>query len=270
MSLRIATVAWVSTCIGLLAVHSLGNGPGHALQDALLAAPARQDVDDQKPRDMLITADGLQSRLDERDLRILDTRSRDAYRRGHVPGAVHVDVADWKALSLSEGGLQDELAWARKVGETGIRRSSTVVVYGDRVPDTARIWWLVKYVGVEDVRILDGGWDAWTAGEGPVSESAPNVQPAEFRPEFQSDRVVGMETVEKSLADQGLHVVDARSSGEYIGEEVRGERGGHIPGATHLEWKHLLRKDGRFKSPEELRRLFRKRGIRPGESTACY
>lgn len=269
MRIRVAAVVSIAVWFGLLPGDIPRKRGSLIVGTPVLAAGARPDRG-RNDREMLVTAEELQQKLDESGLRILDTRSRRNYREGHISGALHVDVAEWKALSLSEGGLRNERAWTEKVGAKGIGRDTTVVVYGDRVPNTARIWWLLKYVGADDVRILDGGWDRWTAKEGPVSESVPNVKPVEFRPDFQTDRVVDIGTVKESVDNGKLRVVDARSTGEYTGEEVRGERGGHIPGATHLEWQELLRENGRFKSPGELRQLFRKHGIRPSESTACY
>jgi thiosulfate/3-mercaptopyruvate sulfurtransferase len=88
-----------------------------------------------------------------------------------------------------------------------------------------------------------------------------------FEPKFQADRLEEIDALKKSMKSGKVTVVDARSTEEFTGKDVRGKRAGHIPGAKHLEWKELLADDGRFKSPEQLRELFRKRGIYP-EQTA--
>jgi thiosulfate/3-mercaptopyruvate sulfurtransferase len=79
-----------------------------------------------------------------------------------------------------------------------------------------------------------------------------------------------MDSLEKSLRSRDVQVIDARSRDEFTGKEVRGKRGGHIAGATHLEWKELISADGRFKTPEQLRELFRERGILPDRTAVCY
>jgi len=142
-----------------------------------------------------------------------------------------------------------------------------VVVYGSALTDTARIWWTLKYLGLKNVTILDGGWQLWSKEKRPNETSSPGVEAVKFEPKFQADRLEEIDSLKKSLQSGKLTVVDARTADEFTGKDVRGKRGGHIPGAKHLEWKELLTEDGRFKSPEQLRALFRQRGIKP-EQTA--
>jgi thiamine biosynthesis lipoprotein len=219
---------------------------------------------------MLIEASELDKRLSDPMLRILDTRSKEDYAKGHIPGAVWVDVASVQKLGRTEGGFHDAKAWGEIVGKLGIDHDWQVVVYGSAPTDTARIWWVLKYLGMENVSIPNGGWEAWKKEERPVETSAPTVVATTFKPKFQSDRLEEIDTLKKSVASGKVKVVDTRSSGEFTGKEVKGKRGGHIPGATHLEWKELLAEDGRFKKPEELRELFRKRGILPDDTAVCY
>jgi thiosulfate/3-mercaptopyruvate sulfurtransferase len=87
-----------------------------------------------------------------------------------------------------------------------------------------------------------------------------------FEPKFQADRLEEIDSLKQALPSGKVTVVDARSTKEYTGEEVRGQRGGHIAGAKHLEWKDLLAEGGRFQSPERLRKLFRERGIEPDQT----
>ena len=145
-----------------------------------------------------------------------------------------------------------------------------MVVYGDRLSDTARIWWLLKYVGVENAAILDGGWRRWVKQGRPMEKSVPKVAATALKPKFQLDRLEEIDSLKKSLRVGNVQVVDARSTDEFTGKDVLDKRGGHIPGATHLEWKELLAQDGRFKTREELRALFRQRGILPDETAVCY
>jgi thiosulfate/3-mercaptopyruvate sulfurtransferase len=223
-----------------------------------------------KAHAMLIEPAQLQERLDDPDWRILDTRSADDYAKGHIPGAVRVEVRDWQNLGRSEGGFHNTEAWAEKVGRLGIGKDSHVVVYGTRLSDAARIWWTLKYLGLGNVTLLNGGWDAWSRQERPLTNAIPKIATVPFQPRFQPDRLEEIETLKKSLPSGNVQVVDARSTDEFTGKEVRGKRGGHIPGATHLEWKELLAPDGRFKTREQLKELFRKRGILPTEPAVCY
>lgn len=219
---------------------------------------------------MLIEPGELQNKLKRPGMRILDTRPQAEYAKGHIPGAVWVDVKSWQDLSKKEGGFQDAKAWSEKVGQLGIKQDSPVVVYGSAPTDTARIWWTLKYLGLPNVTILNGGWQLWLKEKQPTEDTAASIEVVKFEPKFQADRLEEIDTLKKSVKDDKVTVVDTRSIDEFTGKEVRGKRGGHIPSAKHLEWKELLAEDGRFKSPELLRDLFKQRGIQPDQTAVCY
>ncbi len=181
-----------------------------------------------------------------------------------------MDVASWKELGRSEGGFQDPKAWGEKVGQLGVGANSYVVLYGSKLSDTARIWWLLKYLGAENVLILDGGWDFWTQERRPTETAVPTITATRFVPRFDSDRLAEIDSLKETFRSGKVKVVDTRSNDEFTGKEVRGKRGGHIPGATHLEWTELVAEDGRFKTVPQLQELFRQRGILPSETAVCY
>jgi thiosulfate/3-mercaptopyruvate sulfurtransferase len=177
-----------------------------------------------------------------------------------------VDVKGWQELGKKDGGFHDAEAWGERVGQLGLSHDSRVVVYGSSLPDTARVWWTLKYLGLNNVAVLDGGWQLWSKEKRPGETSSPVVEAVKFEPRFQADRLEEIDALKKGLGSGAVTVVDTRSRDEFTGREVRGKRGGHIPGAKHLEWKELLAEDGRFKTPEQLRALFRGRGIEPGQT----
>jgi thiosulfate/3-mercaptopyruvate sulfurtransferase len=129
---------------------------------------------------------------------------------------------------------------------------------------------MLKYLGVDNVAVLDGGWDVWMKQGRPTDTAAPSRVATKFEPKFQAERLEEIDTLKESVRSGKVKVVDARSTDEYTGKEVRGKRGGHISSAAHLEWTELLAQDGRFKTPDQLRELFRKRGIVPEETAVCY
>jgi thiosulfate/3-mercaptopyruvate sulfurtransferase len=188
----------------------------------------------------------------------------------HIPRALWIDVASWQGLGKREGGFRDAKAWGEKIGSLGISRDSQVVVYGDALPNAGRVWWTLKYVGVANVALLDGGWELWTKEDRPTAADVPKVAGTDFEPRFDANRLEEIDSLKSSLAGSKVKVVDTRSRDEFTGAEVRGKRGGRIPGAIHLEWKELLTTDGRFKTPEQLKELFRSRGIMPEDTAACY
>jgi len=211
---------------------------------------------------ILIDPDQLHRKLNDKNLCVLDVRSQDEYDRGHIPGAPRVEVGDWKNLSTADGGLRDTKGWTDKVSPLGLRKEMHVVVYGSKLSDTARIWWLLKYVGVKNASILNGGWECWMKKERPTETSMPNISATEFKPDFQADRLEEIDSLKRLLNSPTVKFVDTRSIGEFSD--------GRIPGSAHLEWKELVAEDGRFKTKTQLQQLFRKRGIVPSETAVCY
>ena len=147
------------------------------------AVAADQGGEAKSGQDMLIDSKNLNARLGVENLRVIDTRSGADYSEGHIPGAINIDVAAWKKLEFD-----DSQGWAKIVGSLGIQADTHVVVYGTKLSNAARAWWLLKYVGVEKVSILDGGYTLWTKSHGPITAVTPKVAPVDFTPNFQSKR----------------------------------------------------------------------------------
>lgn len=218
------------------------------------------------PMGLLVTVAEVGERLDQPQLRAVDVRSRNAYDAGHIPGAVSVDVNEWKSASLVDGGLYDAAAWSERVGKLGITRDTNVVVYGDNPTNATRIWWTLKYLGVRHVGILNGGWEAWEDAAATVSTDEPVVAAVDFQPEFQPDRLAEMDEVRSHLGDDSVTIIDTRSDQEFTGSGGPGPRRGHLPGAVHQEWKQFVDEEGRFKSTDEITSLLAGAGLK-AEST---
>ena len=216
---------------------------------------------------MLVEPQTLYAWLDDSSLpiRVLDVRPSEKYASGHIPGAVRVDVAPWVAKSHSPGGFHDTDYWAKAVGRLGITAETRVVVYSDSLTSAARVWWALRYVGLRDVALLDGGLKAWTSADLPTETDVPKIAPVSFRPHFQADRLSELDDLVQTVAaaDSQVVILDARSADEYTGKVARGPRGGHIPGAIHLDWTELVAPDGRLKPRDQLRALFQSRGADP-------
>ncbi|MDR7382517.1 sulfurtransferase [Promicromonospora iranensis] len=199
------------------------------------------------------------------------TDGHDRYRAGHLPGAVYVDLETELAAHASPAAgrhpLPSASAFQQAARRWGVSAGSRVVVY-DSVGGTsaARAWWLLRYFGVPDVRILDGGLAAWTA-EGFA------VEPGDVTPE-PGDVVVrpgGMPVLDAdeaaALADGEGVLLDARAAERYRGEvEPVDPKAGHIPGAASAPTTENLREGGRFLSTAELKRRFGGLGVSAGSA----
>jgi thiosulfate/3-mercaptopyruvate sulfurtransferase len=233
---------------------------------ALLLAPAA----DTYPRpELLIEASELKKPEAASKYVVLDARGKGAYKDGHVPGAVWLDAVTW-ARGFKDG--QDEKAWAERIGNLGVSADTPVVVYDNNLSkDAARMWWILRYWGVRDVRLLNGGWRVWGAAGGKVEkvENAPRTVAAKLSPD--RGRLATKEQVKKWVQGKSGQILDARSMGEYCGDTATAKRNGAIPGAKHLEWSDTLdRKTGRFRSAAELTKLLQGAGIDPARPATTY
>jgi thiosulfate/3-mercaptopyruvate sulfurtransferase len=238
--------------------------------------------------DVLVTATELRDALsagrfaDGGPVRVLDVRWRldrpdglPEYRAGHVPGAQYVDL-DHQLAAHGEprdgrhplppvGALQDA---ARR---WGIDDGDTVVVYDDlKNLSSARAWWLLRYAGVTDVRLLDGSLRAWTdAGFDVETGDAALPTPGSATLAYGALPVLPLEDVAE-FADGGL-LLDARAGERYRGEvEPIDPRAGHVPGAVSAPTTENVGADGRFHDAEELRTRFTELGALPGVDVGVY
>jgi thiosulfate/3-mercaptopyruvate sulfurtransferase len=211
-------------------------------------------------RNPLMSADELGALLaGGRDVAVLDCRfasgdreaGRRAYEAGHIPGAVYMHLDEDLAGPIGEHGgrhpLPDPAVIAAKLGAAGVGADTQVVVYdGGAMPAAARCWWLLHYLGHEQVQVLDGGFPAWVAGGHPVTAELPRPVARTFVPRLQEHMVATMEEVRDRPA--GQVVVDARSPGRFAGQpDPLDPKPGHIPGAVNRFWMDSLAPDGRWK-----------------------
>lgn len=225
------------------------------------------------PRDrLLIEPAVLAQRIEDgsaADWVILDVRDPDAYETGHLPRAIRVEHDEWKSGFDPAAAA----AWSERIGSLGIRHDSTVVIYDDsRQTNAARVWWILRYWGVKDARLLDGGWPEWESSKLPTSDASPDPRPVAFEARAEPRRHTDKQDLLGRLGSDNLLVIDSRSEAEYEGKEpLKNQRAGAIPGAVHLEWKDLVQEDsGRFKPADELGRLLRDAGIDLGQPIVTY
>lgn len=201
-----------------------------------------------------------------------------AYGRAHIPGAVcqsgHAYIKSGTAEDPSVS-LPTEPEIVQLAAELGIGPESTVVVYDDwGSVFAARLWWVLRYSGHADVRVLDGGWQAWIEAGLPVSARPHEPrEAAPFIPHFDEQRIATLEQVLEWCDDPAWQVIDARSHEEWTGRELSGNRrGGHVPGAVHCEWSRLLEDSDdvhgvrRFRPPRELRSILEGAGVNPDKN----
>ena len=233
----------------------------------------------------LVSTEWLAQHLKAPDIVVVDASwhlpnvSRDAhaeYVAARIPGAVFFDIDEiCDTSSPLPHMLPSAEKFASRMKKLGIGDGKRVIVYDSYgLFSAARVWWMFRVFGKEDVAVLDGGLRKWQA-EGRPLEDGPPIKPQErhFTARFNTLFLRDKAEVVKALAD-GVQVADARSPGRFAGTEPEpraGLRGGHMPGARNLPFNRLVNADGTFKDEAGLRAAFAEAGIDPSKPviTSC-
>ncbi|MEU9479569.1 sulfurtransferase [Streptomyces sp. NPDC048191] len=195
---------------------------------------------------------------------------RAEYAAGHIPGAVFVDLDRELAGAPGERGrhpLPDLAEFGAAMRRAGVSADRPVVVYdGGQGWAAARAWWLLRWTGHPDVRVLDGGLPSW---EGELSADVPEVAEGDFRPRPAAAGLLDADGA-AALAGTGV-LLDARAGERYRGEVEPIDRvGGHIPGAVSAPTTENVGPDGRFLPAAELRDRFKALGVSDDTEVGVY
>ena len=223
----------------------------------------------------LVSTGWLADHMEDPDLRLLDgswhlpPEGRDAeaeYRQEHIPGARFFDIDE---IADTECGLPHMAPPAEKFASRmkamGVGDGHQVVIYDTKgLFSAARVWWLFRLMGKNDVAVLDGGLPKWKAEGREVDDLPPASMERHLTVRRQSHLVKDIGEVAKASRTGSALILDARPRPRFKGEEPEPRPGlkmGHIPGAANLPYTSLLNANGTFKSPPELEKELRKAGV---------
>ena len=224
--------------------------------------------------DPLVTAQWLKENISAPDVRVVDATwhppflnmdktGRQVWSDAHIPGAVHFDIDAIKA-----GGtdlphmLPDPVMFSSRVRKLGIGDGNRIVVYDQfNMFGAARVWWMLRVMGHQDVKVLDGGLQAWIDAGGEIEDLPPVSVERHFTARKRSDLVKSVEQMIAASQDATHTIIDARSRERFTGEAPEPREGlpsGHIPGSISVPSSDLKNDDGKMKSADELRSIFEK------------
>ena len=198
---------------------------------------------------------------------VLDARQTPLYLLGHIEGAHHVPRSEF--LDKRNGVkslIPTTVAFEALMERFGITPETTVITYAeDNNPYAARLAWTLRYYGHDKTKVLDGGYEKWAA-EGRATSLLPTASatPSNYRVSAPGKTRAEADYVLTQLGNPAVIIWDTRTPEEYSGTEVRADRGGHIPGATHLNWTELQHEVNGvkvLKSETEIRALLTSYGI---------
>jgi thiosulfate/3-mercaptopyruvate sulfurtransferase len=229
--------------------------------------------------DVLVTTEWLESNLDSADIAIVEVdEDTTAYTKGHIPNSIAINwETELHDLPRREFVTSEQLA--KLLGDKGIGNEQTIVLYsGNNNWFATYAYWLFKYRGVDNLKLLDGGRKKWELESRLLSMDEPKRSATSFsvgaeRPEFRIFR----DEVTKRV-EAGGSWVDVRSPEEFRGEllapphlpQEQAQVPGHIPGAANITWSKTVNDDGTFKSADELQKLYEAEGITSDADVVAY
>jgi len=218
--------------------------------------------------------------LQDPKIRILEVSvDATAFDQGHIPGAVALnwfrDLEEHPVRNIASRGKIEHL-----LGQAGVSNDTTVLLYGDNNNwFAAYAYWLLKYYGHRDARLINGGRKKWIDEGRPLTKEPTKVPPAVYKAQEPKAAIRALrELVLASVGSKDGALVDVRSPKEFTGELLAPEhlpqegaqRGGHIPGAANIPWGEAVAVDGTFKPVDELRKLYEGKGIKPEKEIIAY
>jgi thiosulfate/3-mercaptopyruvate sulfurtransferase len=230
-------------------------------------------------KDVLVSTDWVAEHLGDDSIRIVEVDENPAlYAEAHIPGAIGFD---WKR-ELQDQVKRDFLGpeeFGALIGSRGISNDHTVVLYGDRNNwFAAYTYWYFLYYGHDNVRLMNGPRDKWSAEGRETTDEVPSYPATTFNATGPDESIRARRDEVRQALESATELVDVRSPQEYSGELIAmagyeqegAQRAGHLPGAASIPWAQAVNEDGTFKSADELRELYSSKGVLDGDPIIAY
>ena len=226
----------------------------------------------------IVETDWLAEHLSAPDLVVVDgslhlpntgRNARAEYADEHIPGALFFDINDVADPdSPLPHMLPTTVIFASKMKKMGIGDGTRVIAYDSQgIYSAARVWWMLRTMGHEDVAVLNGGLPKWKAeGHAVTDEATTPKTERHFTPRFNATLVRDVDDVKSAIVSGAEQIVDARSAGRFTGQAAEpreGLRSGHMPSAKNVPFTTLLSDEGTLKSIDDMRAVFAAAGVDP-------
>lgn len=235
--------------------------------------------------DLLVEPQWLFDNLDDKNLVIVDCDiyNQNAYARAHIPNAVKQPRHHWIKSENEDGTPKQYLPTLEEytdlMAKLGINNDSLIVLYDAwGSPFAIRLWWVMRYYGFSNAKILNGGWQNWVANGFPISLKSSTIKDSQkIQTKEQVSRRVTLTELMENYNRPQWQIIDVRSDDEYNGKDPSGnKRSGHIPGSIHLEWNRFLNNSKEiesvriFRPASEIRMLLDSAGISTDNTIVTY
>jgi thiosulfate/3-mercaptopyruvate sulfurtransferase len=227
-----------------------------------------------------ITPEQVQS-LPRNERVVIDTRPSWKYLLGHIPGAIN--LSDWKEFTIRSDGVHGQINQnkdfiVQKLRALGIDHQKTIVIYGDlsdKWRTDGRFFWMFEFYGFKRVALLKGGFQNWGKAGFPKRRGfGQDPKPSALETSdinFNQDILANQSWIASRLGSQSIMLIDNREKHEFDGATPYGSsRGGHIPGALHIDWREFFKSDGTLKPREALNSLLKSKNIQSNQEIVVY
>lgn len=233
--------------------------------------------------EVLVNTSWVEENIDNKKVRILevDYDPENAYEEGHIKNAALI----WWRKDINDQLRRDILTkeeFEKLMSKFGVKRDTTIILYGDfNNWFAAFAFWVLKYYGHEDVRIMNGGRKRWEMDKKSYTKDIPTFEPTNYKVSAIHEEYRAYYEEVKRIVDTNSKdyvLIDVRSPKEYSGEITappeypmeHAQRGGHIPKAKNIPWAQAVNDDGTFKPIEELKRIYESQGIMKDKKVIAY
>jgi len=209
--------------------------------------------------------------VNDKDVIIISARKTADYDKVHIPGAVNLWHNDLYKAGEIKGLLKSPDEIVKILGSKGISKTSRIIIYdGGQNTFSGRLYWILMYLGCENVDLLNGQMKMWRKARKPVTKKATEVSSTTFVASLDEGMIASKAYVKAHKDDASIVLVDVRSKEEYDGQTGQIERKGHIPGTVHFDYKNVLNEDGTLKSKVDLEKITKDVGITPDKEIILH
>jgi thiosulfate/3-mercaptopyruvate sulfurtransferase len=202
---------------------------------------------------------------------VISAQKSSGYNDFHITGSISLPPSILVDNEPIPYMLKDVSEMEEIIGSKGVSNTNQIIIYDEGSHKySGRLYWVFKYLGATDVKILNGGLEAWKAIRKPVTSSPTTKKATTFTANVQPQYLAMLDEVKTATSDPGYVIVDARSEAEYMGTDKTSLRQGHIPNAVHINYTDIIASNGEIKSAEELTAIYSEKGVTPDKTVIIY
>jgi len=215
--------------------------------------------------DIITAADFMKLMKTDKNLVVIDASKADEYTKAHLKDAVNIPYKTLNNEGDIEGMINNPEAMAAVFGENGVSQTNTIVVYdGGTQKYSSRVYWVLKYLGAPNVKILQKDMDEWRKVRVPITKMPTKRAAVTFTPKVNEQILADMAYVKSGKA----LIIDARTTEEFTGASDKSN--GHIPGAININYKEVLTGTEAFKNKAEMQALVAQYNLNDSKPIVIY